>query len=417
MTQTTDKTKTDNWHASTVEDAFAAWRSSTHGLSEDEAAARLRADGPNRLPQPPRRSALVRFLLHFHNILIYVLLGSALITAGLGHLIDTFVILTVVVANALIGFIQEGKAEKAMGAIHKMLALKASVLRDGERRAIDSEALVRGDIVLLEAGDKVPADLRLVQASGLKIQESVLTGESVPVDKNTHAVNADAALGDRTGMAYSGTLVSGGLGKGVVVATGANTEIGRINRLLATVEVLTTPLVRQMNAFARWLTVLILLIAAVLLVFGYFVEHFEFLDMFMAVVGLSVAAIPEGLPAVLTITLAVGVQAMARRNAIVRRLPAIETLGAVSVICTDKTGTLTRNEMMAASVVTRDHVFSLDGSGYDPQGVVMLDDAAISPIEHDVLEEIGRSAALCNDSSLRQREDAWHVEGDPMEGA
>jgi len=263
----------------------------------------------------------------------------------------------------------------------------------------------------------VPADLRLLRVNGLQIQEAILTGESVPIEKQTQSVGEDASLGDRRCMAYSGTLVTSGLGRGVVVATGADTEIGRISGMLSNVETLTTPLIRQMNVFARWLTVLILLIATVLLVFGYFVEHFEFSEMFMAVVGLSVAAIPEGLPAVLTITLAVGVQAMARRNAIVRRLPAIETLGSVSVICTDKTGTLTRNEMMVASVVTDAHVFSLEGAGYEPRGEIRLNDAAVSAREHAILDELGRAAALCSDASLHEHDGIWTVEGDPMEGA
>ena len=409
--------KKNIWHAMAVEDAIDALRTHINGLSSEEAAARFETYGPNRLPEPAKRSALIRFMLHFHNILIYVLLGSALITAALGHFIDMSVILAVVVANAVIGFIQEGKAEKAMVAIRKMLALKASVLRGGERRAIAGDALVPGDIVLLGAGDKVPADLRLLRAHGLQIQESILTGESVPVEKHIRPVQRDALLGDRACIAYSGTLVTSGLGRGVVVATGVDSEIGRISGMLSTVETLTTPLVRQIDAFARWLTVLILLIAAVLLIFGYFVEHFEFAELFMAVVGLSVAAIPEGLPAVLTITLAVGVQAMARRNAIVRRLPAIETLGSVSVICTDKTGTLTRNEMMVASVVTQAHAFSLEGVGYEPTGAVKLNDAAVSAREHRVLEELGRSAVLCNDALLHERDSVWHVEGDPMEGA
>lgn len=218
-------------------------------------------------------------------------------------------------------------------------------------------------------------------------------------------------------MAFSGTLVTSGQGKGVVVGTGTETEIGRISSMLSKVEILTTPLVAQMNVFARWLTILILLIAVILLIFGYFVEHFEFNELFMAVVGLSVAAIPEGLPAVLTITLAVGVQAMARRNAIVRRLPAIETLGSVSVICTDKTGTLTRNEMMVASVVTHTHIFSIDGNGYEPNGAIKLNDSGVSGRDHAILEELGRAAALCNDASLHEREGVWTVEGDPMEGA
>lgn len=417
MTKETASEPVHDWHEMPVERAMDALRAHQNGLSSEDAATRLETCGPNRLPEPSRRSPLIRFLLHFHNILIYVLLGSAAITAALRHLGDTLVILAVVVANAAIGFFQEGKAENAMVAIRRMLALEASVLRDGVRRSVRGEVLVPGDVVLLEAGDKVPADLRLLRVKGLQLQEAILTGESVPVEKHTQPVGSDSPLGDRACMAYSGTLVTSGLGRGIVVATGANTEIGRISGLLSTVETLTTPLTRQMNVFARWLTVLILLIAVVLLVFGYFVEHFDFAEMFMAVVALSVAAIPEGLPAVLTITLAVGVQAMARRNAIVRRLPAIETLGSVSVICTDKTGTLTRNQMMVASVVTDAHVFSLEGAGYEPRGKIKINDAAVSPREHTILEELGRAAALCNDASVQERDDGWTVEGDPMEGA
>jgi magnesium-transporting ATPase (P-type) len=412
------KNKTEKlWHNMLVDDVLNILHADTHGLTCDEAAARLQTYGPNRLPEVGKRSALVRFILQFHNVLIYVLLGSAAITALLGHLADTLVILAVVVANAVIGFVQEGKAEKAMDAIRSMLALKASAMRDGTRHTIEGETLVPGDIVLLEAGDKVPADLRLIQVNSIQIQEAILTGESVPVEKQTKIVAASALLGDRASMAYSGTLVTSGLGRGVIVATGMDTEIGCISGMLSTVQTLTTPLLRQINVFAQWLTVLILLIAVILLVFGYFVAHFEFSEMFMAVVGLSVAAIPEGLPAVLTITLAVGVQAMARHNAIVRRLPAIETLGSVSVICTDKTGTLTRNEMMVASVVTEADVFSLEGTGYEPKGVIKLDDVAVSVREHAILEELGRSAALCSDASLHEREGVWTVEGDPMEGA
>jgi magnesium-transporting ATPase (P-type) len=304
-----------------------------------------------------------------------------------------------------------------MDAIRHLLAPRANVLRDGNRRSIEGANLVPGDIVLLEPGDKVPADLRLIQSRGLQIQEAILTGESVPVEKHTQPVKSIAALGDRGCIAFSGTLVTSGTGRGVVVASGANTEIGRISDLLSSVEVLTTPLLKQMNVFAKWLTILILMFAAMLLIFGYFVEHFEFSEMFMAVVGLSVAAIPEGLPAVLTITLAVGVQSMARRNAIVRRLPAIDTLGSVSVICTDKTGTLTRNEMMVASVATHEHIFSLEGVGYSPDGALKLNDVAVSPRQHRLLEELGRAAALCNDASLHERDGVWTAEGDPMEGA
>lgn len=404
----------DSWHDKTPQAVLAELNASPNGLTQEEAQARLHAHGPNRLPSQPRRGALARLLLQFHNILIYVLLGSAVITAALGHLIDTFVILAVVFANAIIGFIQEGKAEKAMDAIRHMLAPHASVMRHGERRSVEGEMLVPGDIVLLEAGDKVPADVRLLQARGLQIQEAILTGESLPVDKQTQVVAAGAALGDRSCLAFSGTFVTAGQGTGVIVATGAATEIGRISRLLSDVEALTTPLVAQMSVFAKWLTILILLIAAGLLVFGYFVGHHEFSEIFMAVVGLSVAAIPEGLPAVLTITLAVGVQAMARRNAIVRRLPAIETLGSVSVICTDKTGTLTRNEMMVASVATSAHLFTVEGEGYERSGAIRCKGIEVNGHDHGALQELARASVLCNDAALREHE---AVEGDPMEGA
>ena len=413
----TDHQKQPFWHTLSTEQTLDDLNAPLAGLTPAEAAIRLKKSGPNRLPEPPRRSAITRFLRHFHSILIYVLLGSAAIMAFMAHWVDTGVILAVVIANALIGFIQEGKAEKAMDAIRHMLAPHANVIRGGERISIESEYLVPGDIVLLTAGDKVPADLRLLTTHGISIQEAILTGESVPVEKHTQPVTADAALGDRSSMAFSGTLVTRGQGKGVVVATGARTEIGRISGLLAKVETLTTPLVAQMGVFAQWLTAFILLIAALLLVFGYFVGDQDFSEMFLAVVGLSVAAIPEGLPAVLTITLAIGVQGMARRNAIVRRLPAIETLGSVSVICTDKTGTLTRNEMMVASVLTHQHLFALEGTGYKPKGALKLNEDQVAPAEHTVLQELARAAALCNDASLREREGVWTVEGDPMEGA
>ncbi len=351
---------------------------------------------------------MVRFLVQFHNVLIYVLLGAAVVTGALQHWVDTGVILAVVLANAIIGFVQEGKAEAAMAAIRGMLAPRAAVLRGGVRVTVDGTDLVPGDIVLLEAGDKVPADLRVIEARGLAAQEAILTGESVPVEKGKDPVAADAALGDRRSMLWSGTLVTIGTARGLVVATGQATEIGRIGGLLAGVEQLTTPLVAQIDHFARWLSFLILLVAGLLLVWGYYVGHMPFADLFMAVVGVAVAAIPEGLPAVMTITLAIGVQAMARRNAIVRRLPAIEAIGSVSVICTDKTGTLTRNEMVVAAAETAEGVFVVDGEGYAPTG-------AITPAGD--LERLAQAAALCNDASLHRKDGIWMVEGDPMEGA
>ena len=404
-------------HALSSAEVLRCVAAEPEGLTSAEAARRLAEHGPNRLPEPPRRSPVLRFLSHFHNVLIYVLIVAAAVTAALAHWVDTGVILAVVLVNAVIGFVQEGRAEQAMAAIRGMLAPRSAVLRDGRRISVDAADLVPGDIVLVEAGDRVPADLRLIRARGLKAEEAILTGESVPVEKALAPVSKDAALGDRTPMLFSGTLVAAGAGQGVVVATGADTQIGRISGMLGRVETLTTPLVTQMDAFARWLTLFILIVAGTLLVYGYFVGHMPFPELFMAVVGLSVAAIPEGLPAVLTITLAVGVQAMARRNAIVRRLPAIETLGSVSVICSDKTGTLTRNEMMAATLAAAEHEYSVGGDGYAPEGAVRWREADAHPDEHAVLMEFARAAALCNDAMLQAHAAGWRVEGDPMEGA
>ncbi len=406
------------YHALTAADALAAVDATTQGLTTGEAQRRLAEHGPNCLPEPPGRSAILRFLSHFNNVLIYVLIGAAAVTGLLQHWVDTGVILAVVIINATIGFVQEGRAERAMEAIRGMLAPRSAVLRDRQRQRLDATELVPGDIVLLEAGDRVPADLRLIEARGLKVEEAILTGESVPVEKGTSPAAPDAALGDRTSMLFSGTLVAAGAGRGVVVATGPETQIGRISGMLSSVETLTTPLVQQMDGFARWLTVFILIVAASILAYGYLVGQMPFAELFMAVVGLSVAAIPEGLPAVLTITLAVGVQAMARRNAIVRRLPAIETLGSVSVICSDKTGTLTRNEMMAVTIAAAgSHVHSVEGKGYSPEGEVRPREANDGPAEHAILLEFACAAALCNDAALRAVEDGWRVEGDPMEGA
>jgi magnesium-transporting ATPase (P-type) len=406
-----------DWHHQSSQDVLETLATSSEGLIDSEVQERLEKYGLNCLPEAPRKSMLIRFLLHFHNILIYVLIGSSVITAFLGHWIDTGVILAVVILNALMGFVQEGKAEKAMEAIRDMLAPRAQVIRNGERLSTPGEEIVIGDLVILEAGDKVPADLRLIAANGLSIQEAILTGESVPVEKQTKAVSLNSSLGERTCMAFSGTLVTSGQGKGIVVAIADKTEIGRISDMLSEVETLTTPLVEQMATFARWLTLFILLVAACLLLYTFWSDTYEFSEMFVSVVGLVVAAIPEGLPAVLTITLAIGVQNMAKRSAIVRRLPAIETLGSVSVICSDKTGTLTRNEMMVASVVTHKDLYSVDGVGYTPKGDFKLEDSPVSANEDFILGELARAATLCNDASLRELEDSWIVEGDPMEGA
>lgn len=405
------------WHATGLETAYDALEASGTGLKDTEAAKRLKIHGPNQLPMSPPDGPLKRFARQFRNLLIYVLIAAAVVTAALGHIVDTVVILAVVFVNAIIGYVQEGRAEQALSAIRDMLAPSASVLRRGKRTVVPATDIVPGDIVLLDAGDRVPADLRMISSKGLRIQEAILTGESVAVEKSLEPVAADAPLGDRRSMAFSGTLVAAGTGRGVVVATGGDTEVGRISGLLDTVEQTTTPLLKQMEHFASQVTGAILVLAVLILGFGYFVAGMGFSEIFIAVVGLSVAAIPEGLPAILTVTLAIGVQGMARRRAIVRRLPAIEALGSVSVICSDKTGTLTRNEMTVASVATARNLFSVEGVGYAPNGSVMLDGKPVDMKRHPSLRQMADAALLCNDAELANDGERWIVNGDPMEGA
>lgn len=405
------------WHCHDADWALARLQTSGTGLSAAEAARRLDQYGPNRLTPARRRGAFLRLIGQFRNLLIYVLLVAAAITAALGHWIDSGVIAAVVVINAIIGFLQEGKAERALDAIRDLLSLQASVLRDGHRVTLVAEDLVPGDVVFLQSGDRVPADLRLMHARNLRVQEAVLTGESLAVEKSVHPVAAEAALGDRLSMAFSGTLVGYGQGAGIVVATGDGTEIGRIGTLLAGVETLATPLLRQMGVFGGWLTAAILIVAALTFAWGRLVHGFAAGEMFLAAVGLSVAAIPEGLPAIITITLAIGVERMARRNAIVRRLPAVETLGAVNVICSDKTGTLTRNEMTVQSVVTSRHLFEVSGVGYAPQGEFLLDGRPVAPDHRPRLRALALGAVLCSDAGVREDGDGWRIDGDPMEAA
>jgi magnesium-transporting ATPase (P-type) len=321
----------------------------------------------------------------------------------------------VTIINAVIGFVQEGKAEKAVDAIRNILTREATVLRGGRRQIVPAEELVPGDVVLLVSGDKVPADLRLFRTKNLRIEEAALTGESVPAEKETAPAPATASLGDRHGMAYSGTLVTYGEGTGVVTATGEATELGKVNALLAGVESLTTRLTEQIAEFSQWLTVAILVLAAATLVFGLVVRDYSFGDIFLASVALAVAAIPEGLPAIITITLALGMQRMARRSAIIRRLPAVETLGSVTVICTDKTGTLTRNEMTVTAVLTGEGTYAVQGVGYEPRGGFSREGREVTPAEDPLLSEMTRAALLCNEGVLRLSDGEWETQGDPTD--
>ncbi|MEX0951846.1 MAG: HAD-IC family P-type ATPase, partial [Gammaproteobacteria bacterium] len=413
-----DTHKPADWHALDAGQVLQDLESGKDGLSPEQAAARLVEIGPNRLPEAPRRGVLARFAAQFNNLLIQILIAAAVITALMGHYLDMAVILAVVLVNTLFSFIQEGRAEQALDAIRNLLSLRAQVFRGGQRLTVVAEDLVPGDVVLIEAGDRVPADLRLLRASSLQIEEAALTGESVPVSKTTAPAASDAALGDRNGMAFSSTLVTAGQGLGVVVATGARTEIGRISQLLEDVETQQTPLLRQIAVFTRWLSLAILVVGAATFLFGWLLRDLDPNDVFMMVVGLSVAAIPEGLPAILTVTLAIGVQRMARRHAIIRKLPAVETLGAVSTICSDKTGTLTRNEMSLQSVVTMADRYDISGTGYVPDGQFSDGDGqTINPADVPELMDVMRCVLLCNDAELHQKGDDWQIAGDPMEAA
>ena len=404
-------------HTLTAAQALTRLDSDAGGLSNDEATRRLAESGPNRLPEAARDGLLKRFFKHFNDVLIYVLLAAAAITALLGHWIDTGVILGVVVINALIGFIQEGKAEAALAGIRKLLSAHAQVRRDGQWTQVDADQLVPGDIVRLRSGDRVPADLRLLEATGLRLDEATLTGESEPADKDTAPAEAAAGLADRHGMAYSGTLVAAGRGVGVVTATGAATELGHINQMIGEVQKLQTPLTRQMAQFSKILSAVIVGLALLMLVIGFGLHDWPLADVLLAAIGFAVAAIPEGLPAILSITLALGVQRMARCNAITRQLTAVETLGSVTVICSDKTGTLTRNEMTARHVITRAGTYAVSGTGYCPNGDITLDGELVQLAEHAHLQAVIEVVAVANDSHLRQEEEQWLVTGEPTEGA
>jgi P-type Ca2+ transporter type 2C len=407
-----------HWHNQQIEEILEALKTEKEGLSADEAEKRLKEHGENKLPEKAKKSAFDRFIKQFDNILIYILIAAAVVTAIMGHWIDTWIILAVVIINAVIGFIQEGKAEKALEGIKEMLTLKANVIRDGEKQELDAEKIVPGDVVVLTAGDKIPADVRIFEADSFKVEESPLTGESVAVEKDPEPVEKDAELGDRTSMAYSGTTSTYGNARGVVVGTGENTELGKINRMISEAEELTTPLLRQVHNFGKILALVILSTATAMFLFGYFIRDYEMDELFLAAIGLAVAAIPEGLPAIMTITLAIGVQRMAKRNAIIRKLPSVETLGSISVICSDKTGTLTRNEMTAKLIVVDDQQYEIDGEGYNPEGKIKKNGSEVEPSESEPLEKLLQTVWVCNEAEIKKGDDGeWTLVGEPTEGA
>lgn len=410
---------TDNgWHTLPPDDVIARLAGDERfGLTSAEAEQRLKQYGPNVLTARPGKSPLVRFLLQFHNPLLYILLVASVITFVLKDPVDAAIIFGAVLVNVILGYIQESRAEKAIEALARTMTMDATVVRDGKTIRIPAALLVPGDLVMLQSGDKVPADMRLIRTRDLQIAEAALTGESAPVEKQAHAtLDLDTTLADRVTMAYASTLVTYGQGAGIVVATGDHTEVGRISQLIATAHDLQTPLTRKIAHFSRLLLYVILGLAAVTFLIGSF-RNEPFLDTLMAAIALAVSAIPEGLPAAVTVTLAIGVTRMARRRAIIRKLPAVETLGSTTVICSDKTGTLTQNQMTVQRIVAGGKQYETTGTGYQPEGEIRHNGDPVDLNAHSALAECLRAGLLCNDSELVEKEGRWDVRGDPTEGA
>ncbi|HHS9478173.1 TPA: cation-transporting P-type ATPase [Raoultella ornithinolytica] len=403
-----------------VDETLTSTNSSSEGISSAEAASRLQQYGENALPQKPGKPAWLRFLAHFNDVLIYVLLAAAVLTAVMGHWVDTLVILGVAVINALIGHIQESNAEKSLQSIRNMLSSEAVVIRQGNHETVPTTALVPGDIVVIRAGDRIPADLRVIEAHNLRVEEAILTGESTVVEKNTEALSGDLPLGDRTNLLFSGTTVSSGGGKGLVVATGGDTELGHINQMMADIEKHRTPLLVQMDKLGKAIFIIILVMMAALFVFSLLFRDMPVSELMLSLISLAVASVPEGLPAIISIILSLGVQTMARQKAIIRKLPTVETLGAMTVICSDKTGTLTMNEMTVKAVITADTVYRVEGDSYEPIGNIHPVDGAgpVVVAPGTLLERYLRTIDLCNDSQLIKDESGlWKITGGPTEGA
>lgn len=411
-------------HACSTDELLTQLQSDASGLTGEEAAQRLSRSGLNRLPEASASPAWQRLLRQFRSLFIYVLLASAAISTYLEHLVDAGVILVVVIINGIIGFVQEGKAEAALRAILSMTTTHCLVMRDGELHSMDSTLLVPGDVVMLQAGDRVPADLRLLQSKELRCDESALTGESQPSSKTIVAVAATAPLAERHNMVFMGTMVVAGTARALVTHTGTHTQIGAINTLVQTVGIQQTPLQKQLAALARNLTLAVLVLAVLQITFGMLVHDYSFGEMLQGAIAIAVAAIPEELPAIVTIVLAIGVMRMARSHALVRRLPAVEVLGSVDIICTDKTGTLTANAMTVRALESVDAHWQVGGEGYSPVGEIIGDSAESAPIA----DQAARIALLCNDSNVQKQlghkqpgekaeDQEWIINGDPTEGA
>ena len=403
------------WFTKSLEELYTLLNSRADGLRTELARQLLTQYGKNEPTAQPKERLWQRWLRQFDNILIYILLAATVISWLTGHWADGWVIFAVIFINSLFGAIQEGKAEQALESIRSLLKQQCDVLRDGIRQRLDAALLVPGDIILVAAGDKVPADCRLIESNTLKAQESALTGESLTLDKYPDQLCTDTPLAERHNMLYAGTFITQGNAKALVVATGDNTELGQIGQMLKTIESLDTPLLRELGVLGRQLSQWILALSIVIFFFGWIFRAYPLDQLLMVTISLAVAAIPEGLPAVITITMAIGVQRMARRNAIVRRLPAVETLGCVDVICTDKTGTLTANQMMVTRIITASGGYQLSGDGYAATGKITPLDGAPHASSNATLEQLLFAATLCNDAQFSGPE--RQLQGDPTEGA
>ncbi len=411
--------KSKQAHSMTPEQAFEAWDTGEGGLTPLKVSELRALYGENALPVAPPKPAWKRFLSQFHNVLIYVLIGSGLLSALLQHYVDSGVILAVVIVNAIVGFIQEGKAEDALRAIMSMTKSQCMVVREGELETIDSSELVPGDVVMLQAGDRVPADIRFFFCKDLRCDESALTGEAQPVGKSLDTLAEDTPLAERKNMAYMGTMVTFGLARGIVTQTGLKTQIGQISEMVGNVSLTQTPLQQQLARFAHQLTVGIIIIAVATMIFGVLLHSYSVNEMLQAAIGIAVSSIPEGLPAIVTIALAIGVQRMAKSRALVRRLPSVEVLGSVDVICSDKTGTLTANAMTAREVYTAIGYYRVSGEGYIPEGGVTLatNDEKVLIGQDACFTQACAIALLCNDARIEHENKQWKLHGDPTEGA
>jgi Ca2+-transporting ATPase len=406
-----------NWYQLGIQEIFQRYNSSESGLANSEAEKRLREYGPNRFALKDKTNKLEILTHQFKSPLIYILLVAAVVTGILHKYIDTGVILAVVIFNAIIGYIQEFKAEESIRALKKLVVPRARVLREGREKEIDSEEIVPGDIVLLSSGSKVPADIRLFNTIEVRVDESLLTGESLPAEKNPAAIRKDNLTpGDQKNMVFMGTIVVNGRAKGIVVETGEKTLLGQIAEQVKEITTVKTPLQNKFEKFAKFISLFVLGISIFIFGSGILLGE-KISEMFMVAVAVAVSAIPEGLPVAVTIAMAIGINRMARRNAIIRKLPAVETLGSTTVICSDKTGTLTKNEMTVRLIYDGIHAYEVTGSGYDPRGEILYEKIPVTKKEMKDLIKVLRIGLLCNESEIYEEEGRYKVEGDPTEGA